>query len=86
MKRSSATILGLFLMIITIGLFVYLLFYFVKPSQSEVDAQTKKIAPVNLSVLKTDMQTQTSGLEVNGQIPVTVSNDELGRDDPFASY
>lgn len=86
MKKKQINLLGTVLVIMVLGLFFYLLFYYVKPSSSEVESQVKKVTPAKIEVLKTDLKAQTSGLEVNGQIPVTISKEELGRDDPFASY
>jgi len=86
MKRPKTILLWTLLLIITLGAYFYLLVYYTKPSTADVDAKAKKITPVDLGILKTDLQKQTSGLEVNGQIPVTVNKDELGRDNPFAGF
>jgi len=45
---------------------------------------TTDVVPVKADVLESDVAGKIQSREVNGQIPVLVFPDSIGRDDPFA--
>lgn len=68
----------------------YGLFYFsgvmTKPTAVQISSYSANISPVPQEFLFLDLTEKTKDLVKNGEIPVIVNGDELGRDDPFAGF
>jgi hypothetical protein len=63
----------------------FLGFVFVQAVRQEPDS-TAIIPPVRKDILSTDVTAKINAREVNGQIPVQVTPESFGRDDPFANF
>lgn len=86
MSKAQGNLLGIFITFAVILAFGYLIIFFAKPNPAEVLQRKKPVEQVDPTVLKTDLSKETSGLEVNGDLPVTVPDSELGRENPFSDF
>lgn len=61
------------------------LFFLGKPQQAQINSAVKKFGEIP-SVLRgeVDISALVGSLEKNGEVPVTLPPDKVGREDPFA--
>lgn len=77
--------LGIILILVVAVGFIYYLIAAL-PKSREIESQKPQIEKIDRNILKSDTVSAVRSLEVNGQVPVQVSPDEIGRDDPFANF
>lgn len=65
---------------------MWLWFSTTRPKQSAIDAATGKISSINVNVLDSASSKKIMQMDVNGAVPVTLSAQDLGRDNPFSNY
>lgn len=56
------------------------------PSKEEIDRVSHPPASIDVNILKSNIAQQIQKRDKNGDIPVTVSAGEIGREDPFVNY
>lgn len=76
-------IIGFIAFLVVFGGLGYFLYTSSKiPSVEQVETEVPAV-PESLSGGKLDFSKWTAGLEKNGEVPVKVNADEMGKEDPF---
>lgn len=86
MSKSAQNLIGIILVLAVILAFGYAIIFLAKPDPAQVSQIQNKVDPVDPSILSTDLSSETSGLEVNGELPVKIPSSELGRENPFQEF
>ena len=74
MSKQMTTIVGIFVLAIcAVGIWLWL--NSVKPNETEIDAQSAHIEPVNAQLLSTNSLKNINSRVINGNIPVQVEAD-----------
>lgn len=84
MNRGMGIFIGLLaiLLIITSGVYLVWRGRTVVPSTT-----TSEYPPVNTAVLQSDLLAKLKTLDINASnLPFTVTQEEIGRDNPFSNY
>lgn len=84
MNRILQLIIGALILIITIGFFGSWYWISSRSTPIEISASEKKIEIVDRNILRSAAVDELKKLDVNGQIPVTVGKDDIGKDNLFA--
>jgi len=85
MNKNSQIYGGIIIIfILVVGIWIW--FRTTVPTSGEITSAQKTIPSVNPNILKDPLVTTITSKDINGQIPLEVSNDNIGRDNPFADY
>ncbi|MDH4358531.1 MAG: hypothetical protein OEV37_01090 [Candidatus Berkelbacteria bacterium] len=79
---GSRFLAGLVGVVLGVAVILSLVLFLSRPAEVEKPEEAKTLTNADLSELKQ----KTTGLENFGNLPVVVSADEIGRDNPFGSY
>jgi short subunit fatty acids transporter len=81
-SKSNQIITGIVIIIaIIIGLFF--LYRMTMPTNSEINAATKKISAIQSNIITNPISVQILGMETNGNVPVEVKSEDIGKNNPF---
>ncbi len=86
MSKNSKLITTISVLIIVLvgGWYVYSK---TRPTQQEINVQKEQILIVPSDILPDSaIESQLKQLKQNGTLPITVSSNEKGRDNPFANF
>lgn len=82
MTKSNQIITGIVVIaVIIIGLFFW--YRVTIPTSSEINSAMKKIDVVQSNIMTNPVSVQILGLDTNGNVPVEVKAEELGKSNPF---
>jgi hypothetical protein len=81
-KNSTFGIIVILLIVLGLGYW----FWTTIPSKSAISSASNPPKTIDVNILKGNTAQQVSQREMNGNIPVTVSAGEIGREDPFSNY
>ena len=86
MPKNSKLIVTILVLVIAIvgGWYVYTK---TRPTQQQINLQKEQILVVPSDILTdSEIQAQLKQFKQNGTLPITVSSNEKGRDNPFANF
>jgi len=83
-SERSMTVVGLVLLILATGAFVWLWFGFQRPN-SEMYQSTTNLEPISVAGVESQAKTLLEGLKNNAGIPIPLPTGKMGRSDPFSS-
>lgn len=82
MSKSSQITTGIIIIIaIVVGLFFW--YRATLPTAAEVDLATKKIQPIQTNIISDPISKQILTLDTNGNVPVVVKPEDIGKSNPF---
>jgi len=85
MSKSNQIASGLvMLLIMAVALFFW--YRTAVPTNAEVDAQTPVVIPIDSNIFNGSAAQSISQRDTNGNLPLVVGPDEVGRDNPFSDY
>lgn len=83
MKNSF--LIGFLSFLVVVIVFGALIWFLSKPDEAQVTTSAKKFKEVpSIFRGEVDISALTAGLEKNGEVPVELPPEKIGREDPFA--
>lgn len=87
MSKTNQIVLGIITLFIIIAGFGYWVFYYgMNVNSEEINQAVVKVKSVNANILSNENVTEINKKNIYGSIPVTISQGEVGRQDPFSSF
>lgn len=81
-NNLTAGIIIIAMIIAGLGLWFWSTF----PKKAEIESASNPPVAIDVNILKGDISQKIQKRDKNGDIPVTVSASEIGREDPFSNY
>ena len=83
----NSKVINLFLVVLLFAAIIgaSYLWYKSYPSDEQIKAAQKGIQPVDKTVFQSSTIKTLAGRDKNGQIPVTITKDDIGKADPFVA-
>jgi len=85
MTKSMKTIITIVVLIILIG-GGWFFYSKVRPTEEEIAGVSNKVLVVPTDILSNSTIDNLKNFRQNGTLPITVTPEEKGRDNPFASF
>lgn len=84
MNKENLTAGIILIAIVFLGLVGW--FWSTFPSKTAVSSVVNAPVAIDVNVLKSDVSQKIQKRDKNGDVPVTVSSGEIGKEDPFSNY